>query len=175
MDIEILHDLKYELFIFPIRSKFLGITLFGGTVLLNSSLFDRDEDLSRCFQKITFVHEIAHLIRRRSNNGFYDAKIKTPNVSGMLTPGSPGYINANEAMMCDEGGQQLERELFGFYVTEVNMNHIKYINKNANWNKELPDFKDGLANMFDETLFTYHYCRAEDLLYRIDRLSHSEA
>ncbi|CAG9335020.1 unnamed protein product [Blepharisma stoltei] len=169
---EALTSLTFEIFKFPVRREIDGVTVFGGTILLSPALF-KESELSKCFLKVVFVHEIAHLLRRRTNPECYNAEIATPTHEGSFFGGIPGYGDYLNIEWCtSEGGHQVENALFGAFVTEVDKRQIKYINDPSNWKIDLQIFKSELARKIKSNSLKYNHCRGSNGVFKVDRLLH---
>mmetsp|Transcript_15693 Transcript_15693/g.15675 ORF Transcript_15693/g.15675 Transcript_15693/m.15675 type:complete len:290 (+) Transcript_15693:1735-2604(+) len=106
-----------------------GVTIFGGDILINSK-YNNNEQISICAQKVIFLHELAHHIRKMEP-GFYDISRKTP-THETLYKGIPGKQKKKILKIANEGGAELESAIFCLFLTGISQNQMAFLNRAGN-------------------------------------------
>ncbi|CAG9328100.1 unnamed protein product [Blepharisma stoltei] len=129
--------------------------------------------LNDCAQKVIFFHELAHHIRK-TKGGFYDINQKTPDTKSTIFKGAPGAKKATQLRSTNEGGWQLESELFSVFFVKICDKQINFLNIISSWNLPLQEFKYWLRNAYSEHSNKYQLGRGKDGLYSLERRGHND-
>ncbi|CAG9330704.1 unnamed protein product [Blepharisma stoltei] len=147
-----------------------GVTIFGGEILINSK-YNNIQPISLCAQKVIFLHELAHHIRKMEP-GFYDVYKKTPTHGMQLWKGVPGKEKKKTLKFTNEGGAQLETEIFCLFLVGISESQMNFLNRIESWKLSLNIFRSSLEKLYSKHQKVYQLGRCHSKIYSLKRKLH---
>jgi hypothetical protein len=119
-----------------------GRTVYGGYVLINSIFMPQDEAIN-CIILITLIHELAHLVTRRTRKSWDIRFNSPPTIKDFPISGS----NISQPFNTQENGHLIEQILFGYKPQYVNTHQVNFLLNPNTWILELEEVRRKLLEL----------------------------
>lgn len=137
-----LENVKDCIYFARIEDTSYGRTVYGGYVLINS-IYNSFNPSKKCVVLITLIHELAHLVTRRTRNT-WDIRFNSPQtIKDFIISES----KETQAVNTQENGQLIEQILFGYKPQYVNTSQVNFLLDHKTWNLKLDEVRHRLVEL----------------------------